>query len=131
MLKKIECLDKLNNVLETINKYEPIEYITENHIKIDFNNKELYSIQDCNGNILAIASLVWDKDFNMHYIKRLRVFKEGNGYAKKMIEYLSNIYLPVAITPFESNKPIIKIISNLYFKYKYNFLKDYMLFIKE
>lgn len=131
MIKKVTCEKQLHKIIYLLQRIEPIEYITVEHIKLDFENENLYGIIGEGNDVLAIASLVWENDFDMFYIKRLKVFKEGFGYGNSMVNYLSSIHIPVAITPFESNTAVIKIIDKLGFDYKYTFLDYYQLYIKD
>jgi len=112
---------------------DKIDYITDEHVIEDIKNEDCYVLEDCE-KIVAIASLVYDSDFNMHYIKRLLVLdlnSHGKGYGKKMMKHMSELSSVIAVTPFKSNTVMKKIVESLGFEYKYTFLHNYTLYVKQ
>ena len=129
MLRKIISTKNIQYILSKVN-HENIEYITVNHVKEDFKNKNLYEFI-VNKKPVGIVSVIFDNDFNYFYIKRLLVFKKGKGYAKRILQSVLKEYPICAITPFESNKAMLKIIKELGFEYQYTFLENYLLYVKK
>lgn len=81
-------------------------------------------IGECKG----IASVVYDSEFKYFYIKRLLIFERNKGYSKAILTYLTYKYKKCAITPYESNTAIIKVIEELGYKYRYTFLESYLFY---
>lgn len=131
IIRKVTNVEDLKQIVAKISEDEILEYLTPKHIQKDFEDGYLYMYLDKNGEIVGISSVVWDKDFEMYYIKRVKVFKQGEGFAKALIKSLSNMYNKLAITPFKCNTPMLKIVSSLGFKYHYTFLENYQLYIYE
>lgn len=75
MLRKIISNKNIQYILGKV-KQENIEYITVNHVKEDFKNKNLYEFI-VNKKPVGIVSVIFDDEFNYFYIKRLLVFKKG------------------------------------------------------
>ena len=65
-------------------------YINKDYLKQDLQNGTCYVLEN-NNKIVAIASLVYDNNYKVHYIKRLSVpnkRQRSKGYAKEMIKFL-------------------------------------------
>ena len=105
-------------------------YINKDYLKQDLQNGTCYVLEN-NNKIVAIASLVYDNNYKIHYIKRLSVpnkRQRSKGYAKEMIKFLKNAAEVVAVTPWEENIAMRKILEQLGFQYQYTFQENYMLY---
>lgn len=105
-------------------------YISLEYLKQDIKNENCY-IMEVDNKIVAIASLVYDKEYNMYYIKRLSVPNKKNrskGYATSMIKELKEIKPITAVTPWKENVAMQKILEKLGFQYNYTFKENYMLY---
>lgn len=101
------------------NKKEKLDYITPKHIREDIKENRLFCIKE-EGKIVCIGALVFDKKHNSYYVKRVLVLNkknEGKGYAKALIRDLSKLEKKVCVTPYKDNKPMIKILTDLGFKF--------------
>lgn len=123
MIYKLKQKEKLGYIYDRIRE-ENLDYITKPLIKKDFKNENLY-VYEANNKIKGILSVVYDKEFEYYYIKRLLVFEKGKKIAERMIHEIQNKYHKLAITPFESNKTMIKIVERLGFEFQYLFLEEY------
>ena len=129
MLKKIQDVRDMLHIKQLVQQYSTVDYITASYVERDFARQELFS-WEIEGEVLGIASLVWDDTFKMHYIKRLLVFQQNKGVAKALLRELSIMAKSVAITPFPDNHTMLHIIIQLGFTYMYTFQGVYMLHIK-
>lgn len=120
-------------IVGKLHNFEKIDYLTEKNVETDIRHKNCYALED-KGEIVAIGSIVYDNEFKMYYIKRLMILDEnskGKGYGKYIMKYLSNKKPVIATTPFKDNYIMKKLIESIGFKYKYTFLENYQLFVKE
>lgn len=115
------------------NKKDEINYITPKHIKEDIEQERLFCIKE-EGKIVCIGALVFDEKHNATYIKRVLVLNkknEGKGYTKKMIRDLSRLQDKVYVTPYKDNKPMIKILTDLGFRFVKAFDEMFTLYKKD
>ena len=105
-------------------------YINIEYLKADISCGNCYIFEE-DGKTLAIASLVYDDEHRMHYIKRLAVpnkRRRSKGYAKQFIEVLKDMAPIVAATPWEENVAMRKSLEQLGFTHRYTFNEYYMLY---
>lgn len=116
----------------SLGKIEKLSYINKVHLKEDIEKEQCY-LKIVKGKIVAIGSLVFDKEYNMYYVKRVIVMNKKyhrKGYGKELISHLSKLKKPVAITPFKENEKMKKLIEGLGFTFKYSFLENFQLYVK-
>ena len=120
LLRSIQCVNK------------EVPYITKQYLKNDIANGNCY-VKVEKEKFVAICSLVYDSKREMYYGKRLTIPNKknrGKGYAREMLEFLQNIVPDnLAITPWNDNFVIINLLIKLGFKFEYQFLDNYMLYL--
>ena len=112
---------------------EPLNYITKKHVREDIAQGACYVLEE-DRKIVAICSLVYDDTFKYHYLKRLLILNKRNqskGYATAILTKLAQKKEKIAITPFQTNKSMIRLVKKLGFTYRYNFLDEYCFYTKE
>jgi len=130
-IRKANQKDYKRLVISLRNVFVANPYINKNYLKQDIENNACYIIEE-NNKIVAIASLVYDTKYGMHYIKRLCVPNKkmrSKGYAKELIAYLKEQKKPVAITPWKENVAMRRLVEKLGFEFQYSFQENYMLYL--
>ena len=134
MIRKATQADynRLVRSIQTVTKHSP--YITTKQLKQDIEQGACYLKED-KGMFVAVISLIYDRQRELHYLKRLSIPNKknrGKGYAQEMIRFFQDMPIPkIAITPWAGNPSMLKIASNLNFKFQYIFLKEYCFYIYE
>ena len=110
-------------------------YMTIDQLKTDLIDGRIFMWEE-EGQILGFITLTYALEYEMFYLKRLLVSKRHRreGVAEKlveaMIEYAESQYSPLACTPFRDNQPMIGLLEKLGFKFRYDFLDNYLLYTK-
>lgn len=111
-----------------------ISYITPDHIRNDIEMSRQYVLEE-NGNIIAIAAIIWDAQYNYYALKRLCVLESnmrGKGYAREMIRFLSTqVRGRFGCTPWTDNIKMRMLLENENFKLEYIFNGHWCFYLKE
>lgn len=119
-------------IMRTLHRKQ-IPFATAENAKNDIELDQMFVLEDAN-KILAICSMVYDKKYNYHAIKRLVILNnknKGKGYASILVSYLANLNLPViGCTPWSDNLAMKKLLQKLGFIYQYTFSEYWEFFLK-
>lgn len=88
-------------------------------MRIDLLNKNLYVLED-SGKLLAMVSVVWQKEYNCYGLKRLLIFNKKNckkGYARTLLAAVLEDNKKYSVTPWIDNIAMHKLLSSLGFEY--------------
>ena len=122
-------------IINAINSGAKIDYITSSQVKEDYENHFLYMLKDnAKDKIMAIFSIVYDTERNFWYFKRLKILNQknkGKGIANRIIEWVSQLPIKVAVTPWEDNQVMCRLLEKYGFVLRYMFNNNWCYYTNE
>lgn len=131
-IRKATASDVIGIIRAIQNK--KIDYITPAHVREDVALGRQYVMVE-NGKVVAMLSLVWDKDYNYYSMKRLLIpnrKNKGKGYAQMMLQFVSmEAHGKVGCTPWIDNGAMRHMLEKLGFSLEYIFATKWCFYSKK
>lgn len=118
----------LPKIFQQVSKRQ-IDYITTEQILADYLNNCLFVVVE-NAEIVGQCSLIYEKNYNYHALKRFLIYKPSCGYGTCLLSHFTTLNLKLGATPWVENTKMIKLLEKFGFSYQYTFLEKYCFFAK-